>query len=84
MIQPLGNKLLVSVHEKETETATGILLLNKNKKEAPRFGTVIAAGELVHDVKPGDTISFGNYALREPLDEYFLMSIDDLFGYFEN
>ena len=84
MIQPLDNKLLVSVYEKETETATGILLLNKSKKEAPRFGTVIAVGELVHDVKPGDTVSFGNYALRESLDEYFLMSIDDLFGYFEN
>jgi co-chaperonin GroES (HSP10) len=84
MIQPLDNKLLISVHPKETETITGILLLNKSKKEAPRFGTVIAIGDKVFDVKVGDTVSFGNYALREPLDDYFLMSIDDLFGYFKN
>jgi co-chaperonin GroES (HSP10) len=84
MFQPLNNKLLINVHQKETETSSGIVLLNKSKKEAPRFGTVLAIGEKVLDVKVGDIVSFGNYALREPLDDYFLMSTDDLFGYFKN
>jgi co-chaperonin GroES (HSP10) len=83
MIQPIENKILVKVSEKETETSTGILLLNKSKKEQPRFGVVVAVGEEVKDVSIGMTVTFGNYALTSPIEDMFIMTPGDLFGYFE-
>jgi co-chaperonin GroES (HSP10) len=84
MVYPINDKIFVQVHEKETVTQSGILLLNKSKKEQPRFGTVVSIGELVTDIKPGDTVAFGNYALRDMIEDYFVMIPGDLFGYFKN
>lgn len=73
-LKPLGNHIILTVAEKETTTALGIIIPDTADKERPERGTVIAVGpgkvlengsRQAIDVKPGDEIVFKKYAPDE-------------------
>lgn len=73
-LKPLGNHIILTVAEKETTTALGIIIPDTADKERPERGTVIAVGpgkvlengsRQAVDVKPGDEIVFKKYAPDE-------------------
>ena len=72
-LKPLGDRLVVEPKEKETTTASG-LVLPDTASEKPQQGTVIAVGPgprdedgeyISMDVKEGDTVLFAKYAGTE-------------------
>jgi len=72
-LKPLGDRLVVEPKEKETTTASG-LVLPDTASEKPQQGTVIAVGpggrdedgdRIDMDVKEGDTVLFAKYAGTE-------------------
>lgn len=72
-LKPLGDRLVVEPKEKETTTASGIVLPD-TASEKPQQGTVIATGpgardgdgnRIAMDVAEGDTVLFAKYAGTE-------------------
>lgn len=72
-LKPLGDRLVVEPKEKETTTASGIVLPD-TASEKPQQGTVIAVGpgsrdgdgnRIAMDVAEGDTVLFAKYAGTE-------------------
>lgn len=72
-LKPLGDRMVVEPKEKETTTASG-LVLPDTASEKPQQGTVIAVGpggrdedgdRIAMDVKEGDTVLFAKYAGTE-------------------
>ncbi len=79
--RPLGNKIIVKRKE-ETQTATGILLVD-TRKDKPLEGEALAIGEDVDTVKVGEVIQFGKYSGSDIMvdgEEYILLSLDDVMG----
>ena len=73
LLKPLGDRLVVEPKEKETTTASG-LVLPDTASEKPQQGTVISVGPggrdedgeyISMDVKEGDTVLFAKYAGTE-------------------
>ena len=72
MLRPLGERLIVKPKEKETTTASGIIIPDTSK-EKPVMGEVVAvgSGEIIDgkriplDVKVGDTVMYSKYAGNE-------------------
>jgi chaperonin GroES len=90
-VNPLGNRVLVKRSE-EQKTKGGILLPD-TAKEKPKQGEVVAIGPGKMDkqgnmqpmhVKVGDRVLFTAYAGNEvkvdELEEYLIMSEDDILG----
>ena len=72
-LEPLGDRLVVEPKEKETTTASG-LVLPDTASEKPQQGVIIAVGpgardedgkRIPMDVAKGDTILFAKYAGTE-------------------
>ena len=72
-LKPLGDRLVVEPKEKETTTASG-LVLPDTASEKPQQGIVISLGpgardedgdRIEMDVKEGDTVLFAKYAGTE-------------------
>ncbi len=72
-LKPLGDRLVVEPKEKETTTASG-LVLPDTASEKPQQGTVVAVGPggrdedgeyISMDVSVGDTVLFAKYAGTE-------------------
>ena len=72
-LKPLGDRLVVEPKEKETTTASG-LVLPDTASEKPQQGTVISTGpgardedgnRIAMDVSQGDTVLFAKYAGTE-------------------
>ncbi|MBK8431883.1 MAG: co-chaperone GroES [Chloroflexi bacterium] len=72
-IKPLGDRLVVEPKEKETTTASG-LVLPDTASEKPQQGTVLAIGpglrddagkRIALDVQEGDVVLFAKYAGTE-------------------
>ena len=72
-LKPLGDRLVVEPKEKETTTASG-LVLPDTASEKPQQGTVIAVGpgardgdgnRIAMDVSEGATVLFAKYAGTE-------------------
>lgn len=72
-LKPLGDRLVVEPKEKETTTASGIVLPD-TASEKPQQGTVLAIGpgardgdgnRIAMDVAEGDTVLFAKYAGTE-------------------
>lgn len=72
-LEPLGDRLVVEPKEKETTTASG-LVLPDTASEKPQQGVVIAVGpgsrdedgkRIAMDVAKGDTVLFAKYAGTE-------------------
>ena len=88
-IKPLGDRILVLGVEEEKKTKGGILIPD-TAKEKPQKGKVIAVGpgkvnekgkRIPLDVKKGDRVLFGKYAVNEiKIDgvEHLIMREDDI------
>lgn len=72
-LKPLGDRLVVEPKEKETTTASG-LVLPDTASEKPQQGVVVAVGpgardgdgnRIAMDVSEGDTVLFAKYAGTE-------------------
>lgn len=90
-IRPLHDRIVVQRLAYETKTAGGIII-PETAKEKPLKGKVVSTGKgklnedgklLPLDVKPGDTILFGQYAGTEfkmDGEEYLMMKEEDIYG----
>lgn len=79
--RPLGNRVVVE-RKKESQTATGILLV-ETRKDKPLEGKALAIGEEVDTVKVGEIVQFGKYSGSDIMvdgEEYVLLSLDDVMG----
>lgn len=82
-IEPLGARVLIRPREKETETASGIIL-PETAKEKPQQGTIEAVGdeeEMVTGLAVGDLVLFPKYTGTEiELDgvTYLIMEESDI------
>ena len=93
-LRPLGSHVIVEVIEKETKTASGIILPDTGEKRQGQ-GKVIAIGpgkvlengsRQVMEVRVGETIVFKQYAPDEvKVDEknYLVLSADDVMAVIE-
>lgn len=65
-IQPRGRYLLVKQDEPTSaENEFGLSVPDSEDKEQKAFGTVIAAGSEIEDIKVDDRVIFGAYAGEE-------------------
>ena len=87
-IQPLEDRIVVTVLESEQTTASGIVIPD-TAKEKPQEGTVIAVGpgrfedgaRVPLDIAEGDTVIFSKYGGTEVkfgADEYLILSARDV------
>lgn len=93
-LRPLGSHIIVEVQEKETKTASGIILPDTGEKRQGQ-GKVIAVGpgkllengsRQVMEVRVGETIVFKQYAPDEvKVDDknYLVLSADDVMAVIE-
>ena len=66
-VKPMDDRVLVSLVEEETKTASGIIIPD-TAKEKPTTGEVVAVGtdeELKELIKVGDKVLFGKYGGEE-------------------
>lgn len=98
-LRPLGNHILVEAQEKESVTASGIIIPDTADKERPERGVVMAVGEgkvrddgtrAPIDVKVGDQVVFKKYAPDEVeltdggiKKKYLILSADDVIAVIE-
>lgn len=62
-IKPRGKMLLVQKDEAQSRTSVhGISAPPNSEMEENSFGTVVAVGDAIADVKKGDRVIFGMYA----------------------
>lgn len=84
-IQPLGDRVVVKPLAKDEVSASGIIIPDSAKQEAPSKGTVVAVGAGRYDdgdllpmtVKVGDQILFSKYGYDEVKinnEEYYILS----------
>ena len=73
-LKPLGNHLILKPADKETKTASGIIIPDTAEKDRPERGTVIAVGpgkmlengsRQTIEVKVGDEVVFKKYSPDE-------------------
>ncbi len=87
-IQPLEDRIVVTVLEGEQTTASGIVIPD-TAKEKPQEGTVIAVGpgrfedgaRVPLDISEGDTVIFSKYGgteVKYGADEYLILSARDV------
>ncbi len=89
-VQPLEDRVLVTIDEQEQTTASG-LVIPETAKEKPQQGTVVAVGpgkrsdatgDLIEvDVAAGDTVLFSKYGGTEVKvegQEYLILSARDI------
>lgn len=94
-LQPLHDRIIVEAAEKETKTASGIILPD-SAQEKPLRGTVLAvgpgkmldSGKLAPvDVKVGDTVLYGKYSGTEVTVEgkdVIILRADDVLAIVES
>lgn len=58
---PTGNKVLIKADKQEEKTKSGIYI-GETVKQFPPYGTVLAVGPDVQEVKVGDRVMFERYA----------------------
>lgn len=65
-IQPRGKYILVKRDEAESRVSEhGISAPSSTEREEKAFGTVIAVGDAIKDVKKGDRVIYGAFAGEE-------------------
>jgi len=94
MMNPLGDRVLVTAVEK-TEEIRGGLIIPDSAKEKPQEGVIVAAGRgrlgddgrlIPMDVKVGDKVLYGKYSGTEiKIDgkTFLIMHQDDILGIIE-
>lgn len=60
-MKPLDDKILIKVDKPEEISKSGIYL-GESAKQYPPYGTVLAIGDSVENVKVGDRVMFERYA----------------------
>ena len=86
MLQPLKNKLILKLIEKEKVTESGIVLVAADREEANK-GVVVAIGEGVEDIQANDTVlPDWNKATktRYENEDYYIIQQDDIVAIFDN
>jgi len=86
MITPLKDRVIIELVQKETTTASGIVLSSADPAEANR-GIVLSIGEEVLDVKVGDVILANwNKATKSKVDqdEFYIIKEEDIIAVFED
>ena len=86
-LKPLGERALVKPVERETSTASGIVL-PETAQNGPQTAEVVAVGEFENGkkVSEGDLVLFAKYSGTEiTLDDedYLILDADDLLGIVE-
>ena len=86
-LKPLGERALVKPVERETSTASGIVL-PETAQQGPQTAKVMAVGKFENGgaVNEGDLVLYAKYSGTEikPDDEdYFILDADDLLGIVE-
>jgi len=86
MLQPLRNKIILKLIEKEKVTESGIVLAAADRDEANK-GFVVAIGEDVEDVQLFDTVlADWNKAQKTEYDgeDYYIIHQNDIVAIFDN
>ena len=93
-IKPLEDRIVISIKDAETTTASGIVIPD-TAKEKPQEGTVLAVGpgriddkgnRVPIDVKVGDTVIYSKYGGTEVKwggEEYLVLSARDVLAIIE-
>ena len=92
-IKPLEDRIVISINDAETTTASGIVIPD-TAKEKPQEGTVLAVGpgrfedgaRVPLDVAVGDVVLFSKYGGTEVklgADEYLVLSARDVLAVIE-
>jgi chaperonin GroES len=93
-IKPLEDRIVISINDAETTTASGIVIPD-TAKEKPQEGTVLAVGpgriddkgnRVPIDVKVGDTVIYSKYGGTEVKwggEEYLVLSARDVLAIIE-
>ena len=93
-IRPLHDRVIVKRAEKETKTASGIIIPDSGQ-ESPSRGIIVAVGNgkilengevRALDVKVGDNVLFGKYAgteFKADGEEFLYMNESDIIGVIE-
>ena len=92
-IKPLEDRIVISVNEAETTTASG-LVIPDTAKEKPQEGTVLAVGpgrfedgaRVPLDVSVGDVVLFSKYGgteVKHGGDDYLVLSARDILAIIE-
>jgi chaperonin GroES len=88
-VKPLGDRVLIQPEDRETTTASG-LVLPDTAKEKPQEGTVLAVGSgrvndegatIPLEIKEGDKVLYAKYAgteLRLDDEDYLIVSERDV------
>lgn len=94
MMNPLGDRVLITAVEKTEEIRSG-LIIPDSAKEKPQEGLIVAAGKgrlgedgklIPMDVKVGDKVLYGKYSGTEiKIDgkTFLIMHQDDILGIVE-
>jgi chaperonin GroES len=86
MLQPLRNKLILKLIEKEKVTESGIVLAAVDRDEANK-GVVVGIGEGVEDIQILDTVlPDWNKATKTRYEDedYYIIHQDDIVAIFDN
>jgi co-chaperonin GroES (HSP10) len=86
MLQPLRNKIILKLIEKEKVTESGIVLAAADRDEANK-GFVVAIGEDVVDVQLFDTVlADWNKAQKTKYqdEDYYIIHQNDIVAIFDN
>lgn len=76
-LTPLGYRVVARQIEKQTKTASGILIATE-AQEAPEIAEIITVGPNVTDVKVGDRVLYKTYSSPIKVDgeEFLVLSVD--------
>jgi len=89
-LHPLGDNVIITPHQQEEKTKSGIILPDTVEKEKPQEGvvTAVGAGKLLDNgtrasmqVKKGDKVLFSKYGPNEVTvggKEYFIIKEEDI------
>lgn len=77
MIKPRNTKVLIKRRETETKTSAGIYLATSSQVKYAE-GEVLAVGNLVEDLKPGDYVIFDKFATYQDIDNSILIDEQDI------
>ncbi len=95
MMNPLGDRVLITTAEKKQEVSLSGIIIPDSAKEKPQEGLIVAAGKgkigedgrlIPMDVKVGDKVLYGKYSGTEiKIDgtTYLIMHQDDILGIIE-
>ena len=83
-IQPIGTKVLIKIELPEQKSDSGLYTLAAVGYEMATYGTILAIGEQVNELKVGDKAYFGKYKTwNEVGDGLFVMQQTEFIGVFE-